>query len=167
MCIIIPHVTSGVCTKNVTSMYFLLKIVVETTFFLSFMCRSSSAASIRFHQPWVVLFWYLASEFSGLQFPKVLFIHSEEVTTQGNVFGNTGRLGICVNGRFIIHLYSTLEFGEPYNAMGFILNEHYRSDFLRGEVLLWPSVEWSCRCTRRAYRALENFVSYWTFHNRS
>jgi len=66
----------------------------------------------------------------------VLFIHTEEVNTQGNVFGNTGRLVVCVNGRFIIHLYSTLEFGEPYNAMGFILNEPYRSDFVRGDVLL-------------------------------
>ena len=184
MCIIIPHAISGVCTKYVTSMYFLLKIVVETTFFLSLMCRSSSAGSIRFHQAWAVLFWYVATEFSGLQFPKVLFMHTEEVTTQGNVFRNTGRLGVCVNGaigsmcqwgcweyvslgRLIVHLYSAVEFGETYKTMRFILNEPYLRDFVRGEVLLWPSTEWSCRCTRRAYRALENIVSYWTFHNRS
>ena len=132
----------------------------------SYVC-SSSTVSIRFHQPWAVLFWYVASEFSGLQFPNVLFIYTKEVTTQGDIFEDRGLFGLCVNGRFILHLYSTLEFGEPYNAMGFILNEPYRGDFIRGKVLLWPSVEWPCRCTRRAYKALENIVSYWTFHNRS
>ena len=101
----------------------------------------------------------VASEFSGLHFPKMLFIHTEEVTTQGSIFGNTGLFGVCVNDRFIIHLYSTLEFAEPYNAMGFIINGRYRGDIVTGEDLLRPSVQWLCRCTRRAYRALENIPS--------
>jgi hypothetical protein len=100
--------------------------------------RSSSADCIRFNQPWAVMFWYAASEFSGLQFPKVLFVNTAEVITQGNIHGNPiRRFGAPDNGRFIIHLYNRLEFGEPYDAMGFILNRHYSRQWVSGKVLLY------------------------------
>lgn len=117
-----------------------------------------SGQSICFHEQQTVLFWFVASKFSGLQFPKVLF-----TDTRGDTVSNTGLFIERDNGQFIIYRYNRLEFGERYDVY-FTVTGRYRNALGRGKVLLWLKVEWSKRL--RVAREFHNRSHSYMFQNK-